>query len=363
MTIVKKDFYYNEFSKYKNDIRKTWDTLKEVINKKTFKSDFPSNFLLDGAEKTGSKNIADKFNEYFTEIGPILARSIDTVNKTPFDSYITTPCAASFNFTYILPHDIVKIIRNLRPKSNAGDDNISTKLLKEIEHVISRPLSIIINESLCTGIFPDKLKIAKVIPLYKTDDINHLGITVRYHYFPPYFRTGGLNQLYNYFTQVESVSKLTKITSLSHLYHVIVLYKEGYHYDACVRMSSREVKSQSSASFYSHPVFRKYYSMDKLGVSSIDDFDMQSVIFHENKTMNRLSDTSNTNCFYDTLETNVGVGNESDDKHDTSDITDEYAVDYLHYAQKYRLNNPRNCIIGHLNINSIRNKFDAVECV
>ena len=166
----------------------------------------------------------------------------------------------------------------------------------------------------------------------------------------------------NAIPQVESVSKLTEITSLSHLYHVIVLYKEGYHYDACVRMSSREVKSQSSASFYSHPVSRKYYSMNKLSVTSIDDFDMQSDIFHGNKTMNRLSETSNTNCFYDTLETNVGVGNESDDKYDASDITDEYAVDYLHCAPKNRLNNPRNCIIGHLNINSIRNKFDAVEC-
>ena len=30
---------------------------------------------------------------------------------------------------------------------------------------------------------------------------------------------------------------------------------------------------------------------------------------------------------------------------------------------KYRLDNPRNCVIGHLNVNSIRNKFDAVECV
>ena len=142
---AKKYFYYNEFSKYKNDIRKTWDTLKEVINKKTFKSNFPAIFLHDGVEITGSKNIADKFNEYFTEIGPKLARSIDTVNKAPFDSYLTTPCAASFNFTYISPDDIVKIIRNLRPKSSAGYDNISTKLLKEIEHVISRPLSIIHN--------------------------------------------------------------------------------------------------------------------------------------------------------------------------------------------------------------------------
>ena len=155
---AKKDFYYNEFSKYKNDIRKTWDALKEVMNKNTFKSDFYSNFFHGGVEITGSKNIADKFNEYFTEIGPKLARSIDTVNKAPFDSYLTTPSAALFNFTYISPDEIVKIIRNLRPKSSAGYNNISTKLLKEIEHAISRPLNIIINQPLYTGIFPDNLK-------------------------------------------------------------------------------------------------------------------------------------------------------------------------------------------------------------
>ena len=35
---------------------------------------------------------------------------------------------------------------------------------------MSVPLSIIVNQSLCTGIFPDKLKIEKVIPLYKKQD-------------------------------------------------------------------------------------------------------------------------------------------------------------------------------------------------
>ena len=172
---AKKEFYRNEFSKYKNDIQKTWDTLKKIINKKTFKSDFPSCFVQEGVKITGSKIIADKFNEYFTEIGPKLARSIDAANKIPFNSYLTTPCAASFNFAYTNPNDNVKIIRNLRPKSSAGHDNISTKLLKEIEHVVSRPLSIMINQSLCTGIFPDKLKIAKVIPLFKKDDNKSFG--------------------------------------------------------------------------------------------------------------------------------------------------------------------------------------------
>ena len=39
-----------------------------------------------------------------------------------------------------------------------------------ISDAIAGPLTVIINQSLLTGIFPDKLKIAKVIPLYKKDD-------------------------------------------------------------------------------------------------------------------------------------------------------------------------------------------------
>ena len=42
--------------------------------------------------------------------------------------------------------------------------------MKDIKDIIPRPLSIIINQSLCRGIFPTKLKIAKVIPFYKKDD-------------------------------------------------------------------------------------------------------------------------------------------------------------------------------------------------
>ena len=40
-------------------------------------------------------------------------------------------------------------------------------------------------------------------------------------------------------------------------------------------------------------------------------------------------------------------------------MSDEPVNAYLHYTQ----NHTRNCIIGHLDINSTRNKFDAVECI
>ena len=76
----------------KNDIRKTWDTLKEVTNKKTFQSDFPSCFVHEGVEITGTKDIADKFNEYFTEIRPIFVFSkISTIEMAPFVKILLLP--------------------------------------------------------------------------------------------------------------------------------------------------------------------------------------------------------------------------------------------------------------------------------
>ena len=49
-------------------------------------------------------------------------------------------------------------------------DCISNKLLKYVRNVISEPLTIIINQMLNIGVFPDLLKISKVIPIYRKED-------------------------------------------------------------------------------------------------------------------------------------------------------------------------------------------------
>ena len=62
---------------------------------------------------------------------------------------------------------VKKTINNLQAKSSSGCDVISSKLLKVIEPVIIKPLTLLINQVLNSGIFPEKLKIAKVVPIYK----------------------------------------------------------------------------------------------------------------------------------------------------------------------------------------------------
>ena len=166
---AKREHYLHEFTKYENGIRKTWYTLKDIMNNQKSKSDFPPYFVEHDDKISVSKTIADKFYGYFTQIGPELASSIDTSHEIPFNNYLKSPWQQSFQFQYTTPDSIGKHIGESKPKSSTSYDNLSSKLLKEIKCIISRPLSIIINQSLCSGIYPSKLKLAKVkvIPLYK----------------------------------------------------------------------------------------------------------------------------------------------------------------------------------------------------
>ena len=65
-------------------------------------------------------------------------------------------------------------MHKLKPKISCGHVDISTKLVNETIAYIIEPLTHIINLSLKTGIFPDKLKIAKVIPIHKSSDTDQL---------------------------------------------------------------------------------------------------------------------------------------------------------------------------------------------
>ena len=150
---------------------------------------------------TGATNIAYKFNEYFTNIGSQPARSVHASNNIPFHSYLTKPCTSSFGFQYTNLTDVSKIINKMKPKLSAGYDNISSKLLIQIGDIIARPLSIIINQCLCTGIFPKKLKPAKVKSLYKKEDEKSFGnyrpISLLSS-FSKIFKRIAFNQFYDY---------------------------------------------------------------------------------------------------------------------------------------------------------------------
>ena len=81
--------------------------------------------------------------------------------------FLINPTVHEFSFDGIREQDVVNVINKLPSKTSSGVDGISTNLLKDKKYLISKPLTLIINQCLETGIFPSKLKIAKVIPIFK----------------------------------------------------------------------------------------------------------------------------------------------------------------------------------------------------
>ena len=115
-------------------------------------------------------------NEFFVNIGSKLANSIKSnTNNIQFTSYFKNITSSTFSFSEITEETVMRIINELSAKRSTGHDSISTELLKRIKAFISSPLCLIVNQSLNTGIFPGKLTIAKVTPLYKKGDSTQLG--------------------------------------------------------------------------------------------------------------------------------------------------------------------------------------------
>ena len=75
--ISKKKYYEEQLIKYKHDSKPTGRTLNEILNKKLKTKELPKTFLTNSNETINDPEaIANKFNEYFTNIGPSLAEHI-----------------------------------------------------------------------------------------------------------------------------------------------------------------------------------------------------------------------------------------------------------------------------------------------
>ena len=74
-----------------------------------------------------------------------------------------------FFLSLVAAQDITHIIDNLK-NASFNIDTIPPRILKQIKEIVAAPIAEIINKSLMHGIFPDSLKVAKIIPIYKSGD-------------------------------------------------------------------------------------------------------------------------------------------------------------------------------------------------
>jgi hypothetical protein len=122
-----------------------------------------------------SNDIPESFNKYFLSVADSIISNIPN-NCNPsdrtktFKEYLSDVYKVTFPKIKISPvstNEIVNIINKMKLTNSYGYDEIPIKILKNSVHYISSPLAFIINRSLTTGIFPDRLKFSEIKPIYK----------------------------------------------------------------------------------------------------------------------------------------------------------------------------------------------------
>ena len=167
------------------------------------KKDFPAFFTLNGENIEDKTEISNTFNNCFASVGAKLSNSIEYNGTKTISSFLKQRFISSFNFECISTTDVEKIVKNLASKNSSDHDGISARFLKRILETVTLPLTHIINQSLCTGIFPDRLKIAKVVPLFKKGDQHILDNYRPISLLPVVYKVFEIvvfNQLYQYVT-------------------------------------------------------------------------------------------------------------------------------------------------------------------
>ena len=170
---AQKNFYQNKFTYANGNIKKNWDVINEILNRKKDKQSTKTNsFLHNNKEITDNKEIANQFNNFFATVGKNLADKIPKSNKKPLDFMTALGNQESTIFVEpVVEPELNKELSSLK-SSAAGHDGLHPSVIKKCPDLLSTPLLHIFNRSFEQGIFPDKLKLALVTPIYKKEEHN-----------------------------------------------------------------------------------------------------------------------------------------------------------------------------------------------
>ena len=123
---------------------------------------------MNGRVIDNPKQIVNEVNDFFVNVGP-------TTEKESPEHFLKNRNQFNFIIAHISNEEVMEIIKSLQNKAT-GPSSIPVKLLHIVADLIVFPLCHIIDMSFSKGVFPEKLKVVKVIPIHKggsTQDINN----------------------------------------------------------------------------------------------------------------------------------------------------------------------------------------------
>ena len=169
---AKKRYFSDNLKVSKGNPRKTWNLINELTSRNTSKSTNILEIQVDNRTISSPGDMAETFNDHFTNIGQLLAQEVPAAEVNP-EFYLSHTDKAFHLKTPSL--DVVfNLLKNIDEKKATGLDMIPSKLLKMAASIVTPSLTAIFTKSIITGIYPTEWKMARVTPVFKKGEKSDL---------------------------------------------------------------------------------------------------------------------------------------------------------------------------------------------
>ena len=161
----KKAYYGQYFENCKNNMKKTWKGINDLIrsNNKSTKVNY---ILQNNQSITEPKIMANAFNNFFANVGPTIDKEIPKTPISPL-SFLRNLVFNDFTFKETTISEVMTIVLKLDVTKSSGPSMVPINILRISAPILVPHLVKIFNLSFSTGIFPNLMKLAKVIPIFK----------------------------------------------------------------------------------------------------------------------------------------------------------------------------------------------------
>lgn len=163
---AKKKYYENKISNSDNVSKVTWNIINTELNNRKTNDDKQITIKHNGITYKDPEEISKLFNKHFIEVTGNIKNN-DSMNNTPDNNEIEIN---KFRLDPVGETELNKLIDSLKNKYSSGFDEIPVNIFKYISKSINKVIIHLINSSFISGIFPQKLKTAKLVPVYKKGD-------------------------------------------------------------------------------------------------------------------------------------------------------------------------------------------------
>ena len=172
MKLAKKLFYEKELVRHQSNLKKTWSIICLAIKRRSKNNSANLSFLhINGRDVNDPLELANSLNEFFTTAPSLIVNEIHPTDvdfhETPSVDNPNLPIF-SFQNTPVSEMEILSAIKLLESKKSCDFNGLSMFFLKNFVNELVKPLHHIITCSLKSGIVPSQLKIAKIIPVFKS---------------------------------------------------------------------------------------------------------------------------------------------------------------------------------------------------